>query len=54
MEKIKVIVSGGAGKMGRSIVRAVSGSKDLILAGVADLLHNGEDAGTLADPWALK
>jgi 4-hydroxy-tetrahydrodipicolinate reductase len=48
VEKIKVIVSGGAGKMGRSIVRAVSGSKDLILAGVADLLHNGEDAGTLA------
>ena len=56
MEKIRVIVNGGAGKMGRSIVKAIYGSEDLDLVGVADLLNQGEDAGTVAgiSPLGIK
>lgn len=46
--KIRVIVSGAGGKMGREVVRAVCGAEDMELAGAADPQHAGGDAGILA------
>ena len=48
METIKVIVNGGAGKMGREVVRAITKTTDIKLVAVTDLIHTGEDAGMLA------
>ncbi len=48
MDKIKVAVSGAAGKMGRNVVTAIAGCEDLQLAGAVDLQQIGEDAGKLA------
>lgn len=45
---IRVAVAGCAGKMGREVVRAVSGASDMALVGAASPRHAGEDAGTLA------
>jgi 4-hydroxy-tetrahydrodipicolinate reductase len=48
MERLKVILCGAAGKMGREIVKSVAASTDLELAGAVDLIKTGEDAGVLA------
>jgi len=48
MAKIKVIVNGAAGKMGREVVKAVSKEKDMELVGAVDLKEVGVDAGTVA------
>jgi 4-hydroxy-tetrahydrodipicolinate reductase len=46
--KVKVAVSGAAGKMGRQVIAAIAGSADLELTGAVDLVGIGEDAGSLA------
>ena len=46
--KIRVIVSGAAGRMGGETVRAVSAEKDLLLAGAFDAVGAGRDAGEAA------
>ncbi len=46
--KIKVLVSGAAGKMGRETVKAVSNETDLILVGAVDVNENGKDSGMVA------
>lgn len=48
MKKIKVIVSGACGRMGRETVRAVSAEKDLKLVGAFDAVEIGSDIGALA------
>lgn len=48
MERIKIVLCGASGKMGRQIVRSLAGSADLELAGAVDLVNAGEDAGVLA------
>ncbi|HWJ03902.1 MAG TPA: 4-hydroxy-tetrahydrodipicolinate reductase [Verrucomicrobiae bacterium] len=48
MERIKVFVSGAAGKMGREVVRAVLADKELQLVGAADSNLQGVDVGQLA------
>ncbi len=48
MNKIKVAVSGAAGKMGRNVVSAIAGCEDLQLTGAVDLAEIGADAGKLA------
>ncbi|HIE13160.1 MAG TPA: 4-hydroxy-tetrahydrodipicolinate reductase [Desulfotomaculum sp.] len=45
---IKVVVTGAAGRMGREVVRAVSRTPGMTVAGAVDLGHNGEDAGSHA------
>jgi 4-hydroxy-tetrahydrodipicolinate reductase len=45
--KIKVLISGAAGKMGRETVKAVAAESDLILVGAVDLSETGKDVGTL-------
>jgi len=47
MAKIKVLVNGAAGKMGREVVKAVSKEKDLELVGAVDIAEIGVDAGSL-------
>lgn len=48
MAKIRVAVSGAAGKMGREVVRAIAREADLQLVGAVDPRAEGEDAGSLA------
>jgi 4-hydroxy-tetrahydrodipicolinate reductase len=48
-EKIKVIVSGGLGKMGLETVKAVAAEEDLQLAGVVDIRGKGEKISDLCD-----
>jgi len=48
MAKIKVIVNGAAGKMGKEAVKAVSKEADMELVGAVDLKEVGVDAGTVA------
>jgi len=48
MSKIKVIVNGACGKVGREVVKAVSKEPDLELAGAVDLACAGSDIGELA------
>jgi len=45
---IKVLVSGAAGRMGREVVKAVSGEEDIALLGAVDIKEIGRDAGELA------
>ncbi len=45
---IRVAVAGAAGRMGRTVVRAVHGDPDLTICGALDVACLGEDAGTLA------
>jgi len=47
MSKIKVIVNGACGKVGREVVKAVSKEPDLELAGAVDLACAGSDIGEL-------
>ncbi len=48
MAKIKVVVNGAAGKMGKEAVKAISKEKDMELVGAVDLKEVGVDAGTVA------
>ncbi len=48
MDKIRVAVSGAAGKMGRNVIAAIAGCEDLQLVGAVDPAEIGEDAGRLA------
>ncbi|MCS7226423.1 MAG: 4-hydroxy-tetrahydrodipicolinate reductase [Gloeomargarita sp. SKYB31] len=47
-ERIPVIVTGAAGRMGRQVVQAVAASPDMILMGAVDHQRVGEDAGIVA------
>lgn len=47
-EKIRVVVAGAAGRMGREVVRAVLETDDLELVGAVDRTDTGRDAGELA------
>jgi 4-hydroxy-tetrahydrodipicolinate reductase len=48
MKKIRAIVCGASGRMGRETVRAIYAESDLQLAGAFDKACAGGDAGTLA------
>ncbi len=48
MDRIRVLLAGAAGKMGREVVRALSQESDLVLVGAYDLCEVGKDAGVLA------
>jgi len=48
MSKIKVIVNGACGKVGREVVKAVSKEPDLELTGAVDISCAGSDIGELA------
>jgi len=45
MKKIKVAVSGANGKMGREVVKAVTGENNLLLVGAVDRKFVGQDIG---------
>jgi 4-hydroxy-tetrahydrodipicolinate reductase len=45
---IKVAVTGAAGAMGRTVIRAIQAADDLELAGALDLTAVGEDSGEVA------
>ena len=47
MSKIKVLINGAAGKMGREVVKAVCRESDLELVGAVDVVEVGVDAGAL-------
>ncbi|MGE5527659.1 MAG: 4-hydroxy-tetrahydrodipicolinate reductase [Patescibacteria group bacterium] len=48
LERIRVAVVGAAGRMGREVIKAVSGQEDMVLVAAVDLAAEGEDAGTVA------
>ena len=48
MAPIRVLVCGACGKMGRTVLQAVSAQTDMALAGAVDVAHVGEDAGVVA------
>jgi 4-hydroxy-tetrahydrodipicolinate reductase len=51
MSKLKIAVTGAAGRMGRELIRAVHGKNDCVLAGAVEQegsLALGQDAGLLA------
>lgn len=48
MEQIRVLVSGAYGRMGREVVKAVLGAKDMVLVGAVDKEGVGQDAGRIA------
>ncbi|MCL4516904.1 MAG: 4-hydroxy-tetrahydrodipicolinate reductase [Firmicutes bacterium] len=48
MQKLRVMVVGACGKMGRQVVTAVSRQDDLELAGAVNRSHAGEDIGVIA------
>ncbi|MNS12916.1 4-hydroxy-tetrahydrodipicolinate reductase [compost metagenome] len=45
---IRVVLAGAAGKMGKEVVKAIHGAKDIQLVGAVSPLHTGTDAGELA------
>jgi 4-hydroxy-tetrahydrodipicolinate reductase len=45
---IPVAIAGAAGKMGRAVVKAVAGARDMELMGAIDTHHWGEDVGEVA------
>jgi 4-hydroxy-tetrahydrodipicolinate reductase len=54
MEPIRVVVSGAAGRMGRTVVRTISREQDLRLVAALDLDHvAGRDAGETAGAGRL-
>ncbi|MGC8777938.1 MAG: 4-hydroxy-tetrahydrodipicolinate reductase [Candidatus Caldatribacteriaceae bacterium] len=53
MDRIWVLLSGAAGKMGREIVKALSLEKDMVLVGAYDQRELGKDAGSLAGIGAM-
>ena len=48
VERIKVAVTGAAGRMGREVVKAVLAQEDMALVAAVDLDETGQDAGILA------
>ena len=48
MDRIRVLLLGAAGRMGREVVHAVSGQSDLALVAAVDHNRLGEDAGIIA------
>jgi|SRR5690554_4301411 len=48
MEKIRVVVSGAYGRMGREVVKAVFAQEDMELVGAVDKVGTGVDAGEAA------
>ncbi len=48
MNKIKVIVTGGAGRMGTMTIRTILDQANMELIGAVDVTSVGQDAGTLA------
>src|SRR5205823_3937258 len=46
--KVRVLVAGAAGRMGREVVKAVAGDPETELAGAVDIGEIGVDAGELA------
>jgi len=48
MEKIKVMVSGAAGKMGAAVIKAVLTQEDMTLVSALDHQNLGQDAGLFA------
>src|SRR5580658_10505576 len=51
MSDIRVVVAGAAGRMGQTLIRLLSESNDLVLAGALEAPHYpdlGQDAGVLA------
>ncbi len=48
MQKLRVMVVGACGKMGRQVVTAVSRQDDLELVGAVNRSHAGEDVGVIA------
>jgi len=48
MKRIRVLVAGAAGRMGREVVRAVCGEEDMELVGAVDVTHVGKDARAVA------
>jgi 4-hydroxy-tetrahydrodipicolinate reductase len=51
MDKMKIVVTGAAGRMGRELIRAVHGKEECILSGAIEQkgsLALGQDAGLLA------
>jgi 4-hydroxy-tetrahydrodipicolinate reductase len=47
MARIKILINGAAGKMGREVVKAVSGEPGMQLVGAVDIVEIGVDAGAL-------
>ncbi|NLW55067.1 MAG: 4-hydroxy-tetrahydrodipicolinate reductase, partial [Firmicutes bacterium] len=45
MERIRVVVSGAFGRMGREVVKAVVAQDDMVLVGVVDKVGVGEEIG---------
>jgi 4-hydroxy-tetrahydrodipicolinate reductase len=51
MDKLKIVVTGAAGRMGRELIRAAHGREDCVLSGAVEQkgsLALGQDAGLLA------
>ncbi len=48
MSGIRVLVTGAGGRMGREVVRAVTGAEDMSLVAAVDRSRVGEDAGRVA------
>ena len=51
MADLRLLITGAAGQMGRTLIRAISGSPGFVLAGAVERVgarELGEDAGTLA------
>ncbi len=48
MKRIRVLVAGAAGRMGREVVRAVCGEEDMELVGAVDRVRVGEEAAGVA------
>jgi 4-hydroxy-tetrahydrodipicolinate reductase len=48
MKRIRVLVAGAAGRMGREVVRAVCGQEDMELVGAVDQAQVGEEAARVA------
>ena len=53
MERIRVLLSGAAGKMGREVIRALLLEKDMVLVGAYDQREIGQDVGDLAGMGAM-
>lgn len=50
MEKIKVVVNGALGKMGRETVKAVLNDPEMTLVGMADIRARGENIASILGP----
>lgn len=51
--KIKVLVTGAAGRMGSNVVRTVAAQKDMCVVGAVDIARVGADAGEIAGAGAI-